>query len=417
MKFVLITNNDSDGIGQPVIKLFKNLLKEGHQAKILTLHKSLNNSKIIKIKRSFLTRLFSFLLNFLKKNFNELFWFNLSTINFISIKKYLKPADIVIIYTFHKFISSKILEQILKEKKNVFLRPLDMEIISGGCHFNQSCDEFTKNCNNCPKLNFDRILGIANKNLLAKKKIVKKYKPKVIVQNHYVEQLIKRSNVFKNFKPIKIAVGVSKDRSNFFSKKYARKKLGLDLNEKIILFTTYNLSSYNKGGHLLKESLKILEEKFLSNEVINCRLVTLGNKNGFETNLKKIKHSNKGVVTSDHQLNLYYRAADVLVSPSLYDFGPHVVNESVSNDLPVVSYKVGTANDVIVNGINGFLVSCYDTHKFAKFVYEIIYKKTNFKNKNLKKRIKSLRSGKYEALSFIRLSHKYLKNNKNYEKK
>ena len=246
MKFVLITNNDSDGIGQPVIKLFKNLLKEGHQAKILTLHKSFNNSKIIKIKRTFLTRLFSFLLNFLKKNFNELFWFNLSTINFISIKKYLKPADIVIIYTFHKFISSKILEQILKEKKNVFLRPLDMEIISGGCHFNQSCDEFTKNCNNCPKLNFDRILGIANKNLLAKKKIVKKYKPKVIVQNHYVEQLIKRSNVFKNFKPIKIAVGVSKDRSNFFSKKYARKKLGLDLNEKIILFTTYNLSSYNK---------------------------------------------------------------------------------------------------------------------------------------------------------------------------
>lgn len=410
MKFVLITNNDSDGVGQPVIKLFENLQKEGHQAKILTLHKSYNDSKIIKIKRSFFTRLFSFLLNFLKKNFNELFWFNLSTVNFINIKKYLKQADVVIIYTFHKFISSKILEQIFREKKSVFLRPLDMEIISGGCHFNQNCNEFIRGCNNCPKLNFDRILGIANKNLLEKKKIIKKYKPKVIVQNHYVEELIKKSTVFKNFKPINIAVGVSKNRSRFFSKKYARKKLGLDLSEKIILFTTYNLSSYNKGGHLLKESLKILEKKFLSNEVINCRLITLGNKNGFETNLKKIKHSNRGIVSSDLQLNLYYRAADVLVSPSLYDFGPHVINESVANDLPVVSYKVGTANDVIVNSINGFLVSCYDTQKFAKFVYEIIYKKINFKNKNLKNKIKSFRSGKYEALSFIRLSREVLKN-------
>ena len=71
MKFVLIANNDSDGIGQPVIKLFRNLRKEGHQAKVLTLHKTINDSNIVKIKRSFLYRVFLFLLNFLKKDFKE----------------------------------------------------------------------------------------------------------------------------------------------------------------------------------------------------------------------------------------------------------------------------------------------------------------------------------------------------------
>ncbi len=287
MKFVLIANNDSDGIGQPVIKLFRNLRKEGHQAKVLTLHKTINDSNIVKIKRSFLSRFFLFLLNFLKKDFKELFWFNISSINFDDIKKYLKEADIIIIYTFHKFISSKILEKISEQKKIVYLRPLDMEIISGGCHFNQSCEQFKDNCYHCPKLNLDKFFGIANKNLLVKKRIIRKFKPKVIVQNYFVEGLIKKSNIFKNFKPVKIAVGVSKDRSKFFSKTNARKQLGIDLKEKIILFTTYNLSSYNKGGHLLKKSLEILEEKFLQRQSLNCRLITLGNKNGFEINQKK----------------------------------------------------------------------------------------------------------------------------------
>ncbi|MAW17707.1 MAG: hypothetical protein CMJ01_04055 [Pelagibacteraceae bacterium] len=409
MKFVLIANNDSDGIGQPVIKLFRNLRKEGHQAKVLTLHKTINDSNIVKIKRSFLSRFFLFLLNFLKKDFKELFWFNISSINFGDIKKYLKEADIIIIYTFHKFISSKILEKISEQKKIVYLRPLDMEIISGGCHFNQSCEQFKDNCYHCPKLNLDKFFGIANKNLLVKKRIIRKFKPKVIVQNYFVEGLIKKSNIFKNFKPVKIAVGVSKDRSKFFSKTNARKQLGIDLKEKIILFTTYNLSSYNKGGHLLKKSLEILEEKFLQRQSLNCRLITLGNKNGFEINQKKIKHSNKGTVNSDKELNLYYRAADVLVSPSLYDFGPHVVNESVSNELPVVSFKVGTANDVIVNDVNGYLVPCYNTYEFANSIYKIIYKKINFKNVALKEKIKSYRSGKHEAKSFIKLSYKELK--------
>ena len=55
MKFVLIANNDIDGIGQPAINLCKNLNKSGHDAKVLVLHKSKNYSKIIKLKRN-LTR-------------------------------------------------------------------------------------------------------------------------------------------------------------------------------------------------------------------------------------------------------------------------------------------------------------------------------------------------------------------------
>ena len=76
MKFLLIANNDTDGIGQPVVNLFNNLLIRGHDTKIIVLHKFINHKNIIKIKRSFLSRLFAFSLGFLKKDFKELFGFD-----------------------------------------------------------------------------------------------------------------------------------------------------------------------------------------------------------------------------------------------------------------------------------------------------------------------------------------------------
>ena len=102
MKFLLITNNDTDGIGQPVINLFSNLKNEGHQAKILTLHNFHKNKDIIKIKRSIFLRLFFYPLNFIKKNFKELFWFNISTVNYKLIKSYINNFDVIVIFTFQK---------------------------------------------------------------------------------------------------------------------------------------------------------------------------------------------------------------------------------------------------------------------------------------------------------------------------
>ncbi len=69
MKYLLIINNDSDGVGQPAINLCSNLIKKGHSSKIIALHKSSENENIIRIKRSFFSRLFLHLLNFLKKRF------------------------------------------------------------------------------------------------------------------------------------------------------------------------------------------------------------------------------------------------------------------------------------------------------------------------------------------------------------
>ena len=47
MKFLLIVNNDFDGVGQPAVNLSSNLKKKGHKTKIITLHKKSENKDLV----------------------------------------------------------------------------------------------------------------------------------------------------------------------------------------------------------------------------------------------------------------------------------------------------------------------------------------------------------------------------------
>ena len=67
MKFLLVTYNDSDGVGQTVVNLNNNLNNLGHQSKIILLNKSTREKNIIKIERDRIKRFIYFPFEFLKK--------------------------------------------------------------------------------------------------------------------------------------------------------------------------------------------------------------------------------------------------------------------------------------------------------------------------------------------------------------
>ena len=62
---------------------------------------------------------------------------------------------------------------------------------------------------------------------------------------------------------------------------------------------------------------------------------------------------NHGVVNQDKLVSLY-REASLFLNPSTDDAGPSMVNQSIMCGTPVVSFNLGTAVDVIENGISGF---------------------------------------------------------------
>ena len=404
MNYLLIANNDSDGVGQPAVNLCKNLSDKGHQSNLVVLHKSSKKKFVKKIKRSLFARIFLFFLNFAKKNYSELFGFGYSTVKFEELKKHLDKADIVIIFTLNKIISNITLEKILKTKKIVYFRPLDIELASGGCHFNQDCSKFKTNCKRCPKLYYNNFIDAPFKNQMEKKRIFEKYKPTIFTQNNFVKNLFKQSAIFKNLNLVTIFLGINKNRNKKYFKFYARKKLGFDNKEKIILFGAFNLNSNIKGANLLKKSLEFLEKK-VGKKQINIRLITIGKKNKFSFSSKKIKWTHLGLVSSDVKLNLIYRLSDVLVCPSLYDFGPHIVTEALLNDLPVVAFNQGIAQDTVFQGKNGFLVNNFDIKKYADSIYKILFNKKKIIGIPSLKQMKRNCSSDYETKKIIKISH------------
>ena len=125
-----------------------------------------------------------------------------------------------------------------------------------------------------------------------------------------------------------------------------------------------NLDAKHKGGEIIQDILEILSNKIDITEKV--KLVTFGRKNSFNIGIKNIDWIHLGVINEDKKLNLLYRAADLMLSPSTGCNGPHMVIEAISNNLPVIAFDQGVAIDAIINNINGFKINCFDKDLFAK---------------------------------------------------
>ena len=94
-----------------------------------------------------------------------------------------------------------------------------------------------------------------------------------------------------------------------------------------------------------------------------------------------------------------------MVCPSLYDFGPHIVTEALLNDLPVVAFNQGIAQDTVFEGKNGFLVNNFDLKKYADSIYKILFNKKKIIGIPSLKQMKRNCSSDYETNKIIKISH------------
>ena len=67
-----------------------------------------------------------------------------------------------------------------------------------------------------------------------------------------------------------------------------------------------------------------------------------------------------------------------MVCPSLFCFGPHIVEEALLNKIPVVAFDGGSSQDFIKNGKNGYLIKKYKINQFAFSIKKILMKKFYF---------------------------------------
>ena len=394
-----ITNNDYDGAGRAVVRLNDNINKRGAKSKILVLYKKTNNEEIISIgtgmtfkeilshilKNKFLCN-FIIYVDLIKKFFfsfskfilvkiykpKNLFNFDRSIYNLKKIEPYLDNVDLIIFHSIQEIISYNDIAKLYKifGIKIVF-HPLDMEMITGGYHFNYDCKCYMTGKCNSKNHNMEKL---SEKNYKKKIFLLSKIPITWVAANNFVLKRINSSKIFSlNHNIQTVFFGIDKNIYKPFSKDESRNKLNIDINKKIILFGCFDFMDKRKGAFILKRIIKVLNNSKYKKE--NILIVTYGDLKSFDVDNEFIEWKHFGYINSLVQMNLLYRASDVMINPSLDDMGPTTLQEAFLNDLFIVSFDMGLARDLIFDNINGYIIKNFDVDDFTnKTITKLIEK-------------------------------------------
>jgi glycosyltransferase involved in cell wall biosynthesis len=150
----------------------------------------------------------------------------------------------------------------------------------------------------------------------------------------------------------------------------AKQRMGVDPTHRTILFFG-NIAPY-KGLEYLVHSIGIL-----SQERTNYRLIVAGRPKGSDSYWQEIRSDiarlglRENIIERieyipDEEVEVYFKAADVLVLPYTHIFQSGVLFLGYSFGLPVVAADVGSLAEDIVEGRTGFLFSPRDATDLAR---------------------------------------------------
>jgi glycosyltransferase involved in cell wall biosynthesis len=124
---------------------------------------------------------------------------------------------------------------------------------------------------------------------------------------------------------------------------------GINDSEPVLLYT--GRLSLEKGVLELPAIYKIIK-----NEVPDIRIVITGSGPAEDELRKALPDATYMGWVNPENLPSIYSAADLLLLPSKFDTFSCVVLEALSCGLPVIAYKTKGPKDIIMHGINGFVV-------------------------------------------------------------
>jgi len=348
-------------------------------SKMFVLKKNINDKSIKKFSNEHDLRYLKYLYFFFLSNKNRYSFYNYGKY-LIKENSQLKELlsekpDAVIVYNNSNLIHPKILNYLTKQKIKLIFYPMDMELITGGCHYNFECNGYKKNCKPCPAVNLF-LNTKPSKNLMEKKKYFNDIKITFLSATRQIFKDISKSTLFNNKKHKNLILNLGLDLKFYKPiKKIKKNKITISLRSSL---------NPRKGNSILIEALNYIcsrngeiNKKLSFNIIGDSSLLECLIKNNFEYNFKSI-------IKNEKELIKFYQNSDFFLNQSIQDAGPVMVNEALACGVPVISFKTGISNDVIRNNFNGYLISGFSKKKLGDKITEI--SKINLKHlKEMKK--------------------------------
>ena len=181
-----------------------------------------------------------------------------------------------------------------------------------------------------------------------------------------------KHSVLYKYKAIhKVLGGI--DLSVFYpveKREFLRKVYNIEKKDFVILFGAVNINEKRKGFSYLLNTVKQFANKSFRKNIV---IVTIG-KGEITRRMKdfNLKHIHLGYISDYHKLAEIYNISDVLLSTTIQDSGPMMINQSLACGNPVVCFDIGVAQDIVINGKTGYKTDLYNTKGLVDGVSSIL---------------------------------------------
>ena len=279
----------------------------------------------------------------------------------------ISEADVINIHKVQHFVDLPALFQHLAPSKPVVITLHDLSPITGGCDYPGSCHRFQAMCGCCPIMDSHRAGDYSHRIFRMKEMAYSRplRERLVFVANSvWSGEKAKLSALTKGRRVEVIHYGLDQSVYSPRKRREAREALGIAAEEPVLCFGAHDLGLPHKGAHYLQEALVN----------VRCqrpiRLLTMG-AGHFEAGPGYL-HTHFGQIESDELQTLLYRAADVLVIPSLEEAFGQSALEALACGAVVAGFRVGGIPDIVKCGLNGLLVEREDTQALSKAIQKLL---------------------------------------------
>ena len=223
----------------------------------------------------------------------------------------------------------------------------DLIPVTGGCHYPDDCDHFTRHCGDCPQQRKPSAVDATRRYFRIKAKAYSKINLHFIGNSEWTTAQVRRSGLSKYAKSIRtIPLGLDVEQFKPVEKSQARRAIGIPDDRFVVGFACSDISEERKGARLLFEAIKALNVK-------NILLLTFGSGRWPESSGVDILEL--GMLNNSRLQSLFYSTLDVFATPSRAETFGNTALESMACETPVIAYATSGLLDVVVAGETGLL--------------------------------------------------------------
>lgn len=264
--------------------------------------------------------------------------------------------DLIVVHSISNFLSFADIRDLQRRTgARIVWNPLDMGLITGGCHYSWHCERYRHGCGTCPALPLRPPDDSSAATIRGKAAALADMDHVLVAASSTLRRQAEESLLFSGAAMRTVHIGIDEAAFPWLERSDARARLGIGHAGPVLFVGAQKLSDRRKGMDLFVDAMARLGAA--SDGAERPLLLVAGAARGLsrldETGFKVHR---LGYVGSE-QLALAYAAADLFVCPSIEDSGPMMVNESLMAGTPVVAFRIGVVPDLVIPRSTGIVAA------------------------------------------------------------